>query len=163
VPNDSGNKQRPRAAGGDGDGGPVPRGKAEITHGDQQEGVKAEDLAVARSRRSAGRSAQRSASEGREQGGERDAERTAVRQDRFTGDPGSHSGARATRPSQARFPLRHSTGTKGLTITTALGDALEAFILEHEYCGELDAGVEEDRVWMTCTCGAVINRPADHD
>jgi hypothetical protein len=39
-----------------------------------------------------------------------------------------------------------------------LFDALEAFILEHEYCGELDAAVEDDRVWMTCTCGAVINR-----
>ena len=43
-------------------------------------------------------------------------------------------------------------------MTTDLGDALEAFILEHEYCGELDAGVEEDRVWMTCTCGAGIVR-----
>ncbi len=34
-------------------------------------------------------------------------------------------------------------------------------ILEHEYCGEFDGGVEGDRVWMTCTCGAVINRNAD--
>jgi hypothetical protein len=84
----------------------------EITHGDQQEGVKTKDLAIARSRRSAGRSPHCSASEGGEQGGERDAERTAVRQDRFTGDPGSHSGARATRPSQARFPMRHSRGTR---------------------------------------------------
>jgi hypothetical protein len=41
-------------------------------------------------------------------------------------------------------------------MTISLGDALEAFILEPEYCGELDAGVEADRVWMTCTCGAVI-------
>jgi hypothetical protein len=48
-------------------------------------------------------------------------------------------------------------------LTTSLGVTLKAFILEHEYCGELDAGVEDDRVWMTCTCGAVINRPADHD
>jgi hypothetical protein len=31
-------------------------------------------------------------------------------------------------------------------MTTSLGDALEAFILEHEYCGELDAAVEDDRV-----------------
>jgi hypothetical protein len=129
-----------------------------MTHGDQQEGIKAKDLAIARSRRSAGRSAQRSASEGGEQGGERDAERTAVRQDRFTGDPGSHSGARATGPSQARFPLKHTRGTKTLTMTTSLGDALEAFILEHEYCGELDATVEDDRVWMTCTCGARLVR-----
>jgi hypothetical protein len=42
-------------------------------------------------------------------------------------------------------------------MTTTLGDALEAFILGHEYCGELDAGVENDREWMTCTCGAEIN------
>jgi hypothetical protein len=33
-----------------------------------------------------------------------------------------------------------------MTSNTGLGDALEAFILEHEYCGELDAGVEADRV-----------------
>jgi hypothetical protein len=39
----------------------------------------------------------------------------------------------------------------------------EAFYEEHEYCGELDTGVEGDRVWMTCTCGAVINRDADRD
>jgi hypothetical protein len=38
-------------------------------------------------------------------------------------------------------------------ITVGLGAALEAFILEHEYCGELDAGVEEDRVWMTLRVG----------
>jgi hypothetical protein len=43
-------------------------------------------------------------------------------------------------------------------VTISLGDALESLILEHEYCGELDAAVEEDRVWMTCTCGAVIVR-----
>jgi hypothetical protein len=39
-----------------------------------------------------------------------------------------------------------------------LGAALEAFILEHEYCGELEAAIEDDRVWMTCTCGATIIR-----
>ncbi len=45
-------------------------------------------------------------------------------------------------------------------MTTALAAllALEAFIQEHLYCGDLDTGVEEDRVWMTCSCGAVINR-----
>jgi hypothetical protein len=41
-------------------------------------------------------------------------------------------------------------------MTISLGDALEAFILEHEYYGELNAAVENDRVWVTCTCGAVI-------
>jgi len=45
----------------------------------------------------------------------------------------------------------------------AVSAALEAFILEHEYCGELDGGVEGDRVWMTCTCGGAINRDANHD
>ena len=45
-----------------------------------------------------------------------------------------------------------------MTTSTDLGAALEAFILEHEYCGDLDAAVEADRVWMTCTCGASINR-----
>jgi hypothetical protein len=38
-----------------------------------------------------------------------------------------------------------------------LESALEAFIREHEYCGELDTGLEDDRVWLTCTCGAVIS------
>jgi hypothetical protein len=44
-----------------------------------------------------------------------------------------------------------------------LYDALWAFYEEHEYCGELDGGVEGDRVRMTCTCGAAINRRADDD
>ena len=44
-----------------------------------------------------------------------------------------------------------------------LFNALWAFYEEHEYCGELDTGVEGDRVWMTCTCGGVINRDADRD
>jgi hypothetical protein len=43
-----------------------------------------------------------------------------------------------------------------------LFDALYAF-QEHRRCGELDGGVEADRVWMTCTCGASINRNADRD
>jgi hypothetical protein len=41
-----------------------------------------------------------------------------------------------------------------------LFDALQAFYQEHEYCGELDGGVEGDRVWMTCTRGAVLVRVA---
>jgi hypothetical protein len=44
-----------------------------------------------------------------------------------------------------------------------LFDALYAFYQEDEYCGELDTGVEGDRAWMTCTCGAAINRHADDD
>jgi hypothetical protein len=41
--------------------------------------------------------------------------------------------------------------------------ALYAFFQEHERCGDLDSGLDGDRVWMTCTCGAVINRCADDD
>ena len=51
-------------------------------------------------------------------------------------------------------------------MTISLGDALDAFILEHEYCGGLDSAVEDDRIWMTCTCGAVCVRalePAARD
>jgi len=44
-----------------------------------------------------------------------------------------------------------------------LFDALQSFFQEHQYYGELDGGVEGDRVWMTCACGAVINRNADRD
>jgi hypothetical protein len=44
-----------------------------------------------------------------------------------------------------------------------LFDALWAFFLEHQYCGELDGGIAGDRVWMTWTCGAVISRSADDD
>jgi hypothetical protein len=42
-------------------------------------------------------------------------------------------------------------------MSTLLRD-LHAFYLEHEYRSDLDGGVEGDRVWMTCTCGAVIVR-----
>lgn len=41
--------------------------------------------------------------------------------------------------------------------------ALYAFFQEHLHCGDLDGGVEGERVWMTCTCGGAISRPADHD
>jgi hypothetical protein len=34
-----------------------------------------------------------------------------------------------------------------------------AVYLEDRRCGELDASVEDERVWMTCTgCGAVLSR-----
>jgi len=46
---------------------------------------------------------------------------------------------------------------------------LDAFFLEHHRCGDLDTGLLEgpvggQRVWMTCSCGAYLNRelgPAD--
>jgi hypothetical protein len=37
-----------------------------------------------------------------------------------------------------------------------LFDALDAFFQEHRRCGDLDGGVDSERVWMTCTCGAGI-------
>jgi hypothetical protein len=42
-------------------------------------------------------------------------------------------------------------------------DALYAFFMEHRRCSDLDGSVEGGRVWMTCTCGAVIHRNADRD
>jgi hypothetical protein len=37
-------------------------------------------------------------------------------------------------------------------------DDLDAFYLEHRRCGRLDSGVENERVWMTCECGARLFR-----
>src|SRR5881296_951142 len=34
--------------------------------------------------------------------------------------------------------------------------ALDAFYQEHRRCGELDGGIEGDRVSTTCSCGAAI-------
>ncbi len=39
--------------------------------------------------------------------------------------------------------------------------ALDAFIQEHRRCGELDGGVDGERVWMTCDCGAGIAHPIE--
>ena len=36
--------------------------------------------------------------------------------------------------------------------TMSLLTDLRAFAMEHERCGELDGGVDGDRVWMACTC-----------
>ena len=38
--------------------------------------------------------------------------------------------------------------------------ALDAFLQEHRRCGELAGGVEGERVWMTCDCGAIIEHQA---
>jgi hypothetical protein len=32
--------------------------------------------------------------------------------------------------------------------------ALDAFLQEHRRCGELDGGVDDEVVWMSCECGA---------
>ena len=47
-----------------------------------------------------------------------------------------------------------TAGRATTTLTYWGSTALDAFYLEHRRCGELDAGVKDDRVWMTCTCGA---------
>jgi len=36
--------------------------------------------------------------------------------------------------------------------------AIDAFLQEHRRCDELDDGVEGERAWMTCDCGAVLSR-----
>jgi hypothetical protein len=59
---------------------------------------------------------------------------------------------------QSRRSSDHAT-LAGVT----LFDALYAFFQEHRRCGELDGGVEGDRVWLACSCGASINRDADDD
>ena len=44
-----------------------------------------------------------------------------------------------------------------------LASDLSAFLVDHEHCGELGTGMtttEPARVWITCTCGARIERPA---
>ena len=38
---------------------------------------------------------------------------------------------------------------------------LDAFLAEHRRCGELEGGTEDGRVWLACTCGAVISRRDD--
>jgi hypothetical protein len=32
--------------------------------------------------------------------------------------------------------------------------ALDAFMQEHRRCGELDGGLDGERVWVACDCGA---------
>ena len=39
--------------------------------------------------------------------------------------------------------------------------ALDAFMQEHRRCGEPDAGVDGDLVWMACECGALIVRRSE--
>jgi hypothetical protein len=44
-------------------------------------------------------------------------------------------------------------------MATLISD-LEAFLQEHRRCGEMDAGVEDDRVWMTWDgCDGELSRP----
>jgi len=38
--------------------------------------------------------------------------------------------------------------------------ALVAFVREHQRCGELDGGRDGEYIWLACSCGAQIVRPA---
>jgi hypothetical protein len=40
---------------------------------------------------------------------------------------------------------------------------LDAFLQEHRRCGDLDGGVDGERVWMACDCGAGIAHPVGAD
>jgi hypothetical protein len=39
--------------------------------------------------------------------------------------------------------------------------ALVAFVAEHQRCGDLDGGRDDGYVWLQCSCGARIIRPAN--
>jgi hypothetical protein len=38
---------------------------------------------------------------------------------------------------------------------------LDAFFTDHRLCGDLDAGVEGEVVWIACDCGASMARRVD--
>jgi hypothetical protein len=40
---------------------------------------------------------------------------------------------------------------------------LDAFLNEHRRCGDLEADVDGDVVWMACDCGASKARRVDDD
>ena len=46
---------------------------------------------------------------------------------------------------------------------TWLLDALEAFLAEHQRCGNLDGGVDAGYVWLQCSCGGLIMQPSAAD
>jgi hypothetical protein len=71
-----------------------------------------------------------------------------------------HSPTSATAPrGSARRGTRRWGVEEGRAVTL-LADR-DAFLQEHRRCGDLDSAVEGDRVSMTCTRGAAINRSAD--
>lgn len=61
-------------------------------------------------------------------------------------------------PGRDGAPPRIDTTRPDSGERSSLLASLVAFLDEHRYCGELDGGADEDSVWMTCTCGAVISR-----
>jgi hypothetical protein len=66
-------------------------------------------------------------------------------------------------PRSSASPTPWTRAGQGEVNKSLLAD-LAAFLQEHRRCGDLDSGLDGDRVWMACsTCGAVINRCADDD
>lgn len=57
------------------------------------------------------------------------------------------------------IPRRPRTGYAPTTML--LLTALIAFVADHQRCGDLDGGLDDGYVWMTCSCGAEIVRSLD--
>jgi hypothetical protein len=55
-----------------------------------------------------------------------------------------------------------STPCGRLTAVSLLTD-LDAFYTDHRLCGELDAGVDGEVVWIACDCGARMARRVEDD
>ena len=53
--------------------------------------------------------------------------------------------------SRTNEHVAHDRGVRHVVLARPARETLEAFIREHEYCGEQDTGLEDDRVWMTCS------------
>jgi hypothetical protein len=60
-----------------------------------------------------------------------------------------------------RRPFRRSSCTPIPLPAVSLLTDLDGFHTEHRCCGDLDAGVEGEVVWIDCECGARIARRAD--
>jgi hypothetical protein len=46
-------------------------------------------------------------------------------------------------------------------VAVSLLTELDAFFTDHQRCGDLDAGLDGEMVWITCDCGARIARRID--
>jgi hypothetical protein len=83
----------------------------------------------------------------------------------FRGHGRANSGAlprrlsHGSRRDRARRRGRLVACGDAVTVLTAL----DAFYTEHRRCGDLDAGVEGEVVWIACDCGASMARRADED
>jgi hypothetical protein len=55
---------------------------------------------------------------------------------------------------RASTPVGPALGFSAVSLLTDL----DAFYTEHRRCGELEADVDEQAVWIECECGASITR-----